>query len=151
VVKLSRPSHLTHQPVGRYRLSMAQSILIFDFGTNEEAAQQARHKIESWTQAFRLGKKILLKFEREEPEANDGEAAKPSGEKKKSHSKEGEGSSAHIKLLVRLDFSDHEKLTAQRWLDRIPTEEPFKSMKSKIVHHSDASFDKTSGLFDSLS
>ncbi len=152
MLNLSRPSHLTHEPAGRYRLSMAQSILIFDFGTNEEAAQQARHKIESWTQAFRLGKKILLKFEREEPETNDGEAAKPSGEKKKSHSKEGNAeSSANVRLLVRLDFSDHEKLSHQRWLDRIPAEEPFKSMKSKIVHHSDASFDKTSGLFDSLS
>jgi hypothetical protein len=131
---------------------MAQSILIFDFGTDEEAAQQARHKIESWTQAFRLGKKILLKFEREEVGTEDGEAAKPSGEKKKSHSKEGKTeSSAHLRLLVRLDFSGHEKLTHQRWLDRIPTEEPFKSVKSEVVHHSDASFDKTSGLFDSLS
>ena len=46
---------------------MAQSILIFDFGTNEEAAQQARHKVDGWKQAFRLGDKMLLKFEREEP------------------------------------------------------------------------------------
>ena len=47
---------------------MAQSYLIFDFGTNEEAAQQARHKLEGWKQAFRLNKKLQLKFEREETE-----------------------------------------------------------------------------------
>jgi hypothetical protein len=34
---------------------MAQSIFVFDFGTNEEAAQQARHKVEGWKQGFRLG------------------------------------------------------------------------------------------------
>ena len=45
---------------------MAQAILIFDFGTNEEAAQQARHKIEGWKQGFRLGDKMICKFEREE-------------------------------------------------------------------------------------
>ncbi len=43
---------------------MAQSILIFDFGTNEDAAQQARLKVDAWQQGFRLGKKILLKFDR---------------------------------------------------------------------------------------
>ncbi len=48
---------------------MAQSILIFDFGTNEEAAQQARHKVDGWKQAFRLGDKMLLKFHREESAA----------------------------------------------------------------------------------
>ena len=45
---------------------MAQSILIFDFGSNEDAAQQARLKVDAWQQGFRLGKKILLKFDRKE-------------------------------------------------------------------------------------
>ena len=46
---------------------MAHSYLVFDFGTDEETAQQARHKIEAWKQGFRLGNKMLLKFERVEP------------------------------------------------------------------------------------
>ena len=54
---------------------MPQYIFILDFGTNEEAAQQARHKVEAWQQGFRLGKKMLIKFEREHADAS-GEAAK---------------------------------------------------------------------------
>ena len=64
---------------------MAQSIFIFDFGTNEEAAQQARHKIEGWKQGFRLGNKMTLKFEREdavaEGEGENGAPAKSAKEK----------------------------------------------------------------------
>ena len=103
---------------------MAHDFLIFDFGTNEEVAQQARHKVEGWTQGFRLGKKMLLKFEREA--ANDSsdsepEAKKPSATKKKSAAKSDAAEpSAKVRVLVRLDFSDHEKLSHQRWLDRIP-------------------------------
>jgi hypothetical protein len=142
---------------------MPHSFLIFDFGTDESAAQQARHKIEGWKQAFRLDKKILLKFEREEASAGDGSQSKPAAgtkgaaSKKKSTAKGEEDPSAaapdnssRIRLLIRLDFSDHEKLSHQRWLDRIPTEEPFKSAKSETVRHSDPSFSKTSDLFDSL-
>ncbi len=106
---------------------MAQSYLIFDFGGNEEAAQQARHRIEGWRQAFRLDKKMQLKFERQ-PEPSDGGA--PSAEKKKSAkakpAEEESDAKERIRLFVRLDFSDHEKLSHQRWLDRIPAEEPFK-------------------------
>src|SRR3989442_513882 len=58
---------------------MPQSYLIFDFGANEEAAQQARHRIEGWKQAFRLDKKLLLKFERSEVETAADEKTK--GEK----------------------------------------------------------------------
>ena len=109
---------------------MAQSYLIFDFGANEEAAQQARHRIEGWKQAFRLGDKMQLKFERASPEKTNG------GEK--------------VRVIVRLDFSDHEKLSYQRWLDRIPTEEPFKSASPRAVRSSDADYSATSDLFDSL-
>jgi hypothetical protein len=139
---------------------MAQSILIFDFGTNEEAAQQARHKVEAWKQGFRLGNKILLKFERVEKEpksGGDAEEAKPAaGKKAAAHKKssakaeKNDGANEHVKLLVRLDFSDHEKLSHQRWLDRIPTEEPFKSAKAETLRHNDASFGKAAERFESL-
>jgi hypothetical protein len=45
---------------------MAHIYLTFDFGKDEEKAQQARHKLESWKQAFRLDKKMLYKFDRKE-------------------------------------------------------------------------------------
>jgi len=109
---------------------MAQSYLIFDFGGNEEAAQRARHRIENWRQAFHLGEKLQLKFERQTPEKTNG------GER--------------IRLLVRLDFSNHEKLSHQRWLDRIPTEEPFKEASPQVIREGDAEHRATSDLFDSL-
>jgi hypothetical protein len=136
---------------------MAHSFLIFDFGTNEEAAQQARHKLEGWKQGFRLDKKILLKFEREETEAADDsgdEAAKHSKGAKKSAAKLGksgkDGAGARVRLLVRLDFSDHEKLSHQRWLDRIPAEEPFKSVDSEVIRPGESDFEETEEHFNSL-
>ena len=149
---------------------MAYSFLVFDFGANEDAAQQARHKIDGWKQGFRLDKKLQVKFDRTEtkpkPDAaseassgagKDGSRPKSKAKSKsKSHEdggKKAESSSeplSDIRLIVRLDFSDHEKLSHQRWLDRIPTEEPFRSTKSKIVRSGDAEFDKTSDLFDSV-
>jgi hypothetical protein len=136
---------------------MAHDFLIFDFGSNEEVAQQARHKVEGWTQGFRLGKKMLLKFEREaadgssEPESET-DAKKPSAAKKKSAAKSGGAEpSSKVRVLVRLDFSDHEKLSHQRWLDRIPTEEPFKSAKAEIIRQGQPGFSAAAELFDSLS
>ena len=136
---------------------MAHDFLIFDFGNNEEVAQQARHKVEGWTQGFRLGKKMLLKFEREaaddSSESESGADAKsPSASKEKSAAKaDGAESSAKVRVLVRLDFSDHEKLSHQRWLDRIPTEEPFKSAKAEIIRQGQPGFAEAAELFDSLS
>lgn len=134
---------------------MAHDFLIFDFGTNEEVAQQARHKVEGWTQGFRLGKKMLLKFEREtadDSSESESEAKKPSTSKKKSAAKsDGAESNAKVRVLVRLDFSDHEKLSHQRWLDRIPTEEPFKSAKAEIIRQGQTGFAEAAELFDSLS
>ena len=166
---------------------MAHSYLIFDFGKNEETAQQARHKVESWKQGFRLGDKITIKFEREEPEDEngaDGEASdteesgsakgsakhpaekhpsaaehtaaeKKRGGKKKSSAKGADSEKdqeddANVRVIVRLDFSDHEKLSLQRWLDRIPTEEPFKSVEATIVRQGDPEFGKTSALYEAL-
>jgi hypothetical protein len=134
---------------------MAHDFLIFDFGTNEEVAQQARHKVEGWTQGFRLGKKMLLKFEREAADdtaAPEKAADKPATSKKKSAPKSDAAEpSAKVRVLVRLDFSDHEKLSHQRWLDRIPTEEPFKSAKTEIIRQGQPGFTETAELFDSLS
>jgi hypothetical protein len=138
-----------------YRRGMAQSILIFDFGTNEEAAQQARHKVEAWKQGFRLGSKMLLKFDRKESSGKDGgqnsSEKKPAGKKSagKTDGEKAEGAGS-VRVLLRLDFSEHEKLSHQRWLDRIPNEEPFKSAEAETIRSGDAAHSKTAELFDSL-
>jgi hypothetical protein len=146
---------------------MAHIFLIFDFGGNEEVAQLARHKVDGWKQGFRLGKKLELKFERKGPEPAaagageapakaDSKAKGPSKTKAKSAEKAGKAQDpkteppVQIRLIVRLDFSDHEKLSSQRWLERIPAEEPFKTVNSKTVRTGDAEFGATSELFDSL-
>lgn len=139
---------------GRYRRCMAHAFLIFDFGTNEEAAQLARHRIEGWKQGFRLGNKILLKFARAEGDASAsveaGGEAKEKPAKKGNKKDEAKPEAAPVKMLVRLDFSDHEKLSLQRWLDRIPNEEPFKAAGGTVVRHGGAEFEKTEELFDEL-
>jgi hypothetical protein len=135
---------------------MAPSILIFDFGADEALAQQARHKVDGWKQGFRLGNKMQMKVEREEPSADNGDgSAEPSAEKKASAGKSGkkhadEAPESRVRVLVRLDFSDHEKLSHQRWLDRIPAEEPFKSAKGETIRAADAAFAKSAELFESL-
>src|SRR5437879_13023057 len=67
---------------------------------------------------------------------------KAEGEKPKAEKKEEEQTRAEetndnqrIRLIVRLDFSDHERLSHHRWLERIPTEEPFKDASPQIVRH----------------
>jgi hypothetical protein len=131
---------------------MPHSFLVFDFGNDEETAQQARHKIEAWKQGFRLGNKLLFKFERAEAEGQEGSAVavKAAGGKKKPGKSEKAEASGNVRVLVRLDFSDHEKLSQQRWLDRIPSEDPFKSAECDIIRQPDAEFAKTAELFESL-
>jgi len=124
---------------------MSQAILIFDFAANEDSAQQAWHKAEGWRKGFRLGNKLQLKFERTQDES----AAKEKSEKPKKKS-ESANEKSHIRLLIRLAFSDHEKLSYTRWLERIPGEDPFKSAKHEVHHQHDPQFAKTSELFDSL-
>jgi hypothetical protein len=147
---------------------MAQSILIFDFGTNEEAAQQARHKIEGWQQGMRLGKRMLFKFEREEaapaggdPVAASGKAG-PSAKALKKKAEAGKNKpkdsadgadtapAGRIRLLIRLGFSDHEKLTQQRLVDRLLAEEPFKAIEGQTITQGSSSFAQIADLFDSL-
>jgi len=149
---------------------MAYSFLIFDFGGDEDAAQQARHRIEGWRQGFRLDKKLQLKFNRKELEAKQESTTEPASKSSKGSSKgsaaskpkaknagvaESEGganapSASEIRMIVRLDFSDHEKLSHQRWLERIPTEEPFKAANPKVLRPGGPEFEKTEELFDSL-
>ena len=149
---------------------MAHSFLLFDFGTDEDAAQKARHRVDGWRQAFRLDKKVQVKFERQPAEPKPAEApaapakvAKPAAKAKskaagKSKSaaeprEEGEPAAAppaKIRLIVRLDFSDHEKLSRQRWIERIPADELFKDAHPQVLRPGESEFQPTSDLFDSL-
>src|SRR5262252_3997000 len=112
---------------------MAHIYLTFDFGKDEEKAQLARHKLDSWKQAFRLDKKMQGKFDRKEDgavttAAPDDASSKPKPEKK-AEGKSGKGkakaapepaklasSTAEVKLLLRLALPNHEKLMEQRLL-----------------------------------
>jgi hypothetical protein len=140
------PRRLDSRRVYRYTKSMAQSFLVFEFGSDEELAQQARHRVDGWKQGFRLGKKLLLKFARSEaPQGEEKASAKP-GRKKPDNVSAKE----NIQLIIRLDFSDHERLSHQRWLERIPSEVPFKDAQSQIIRQNDAEFAGTAERFDSL-
>lgn len=160
---------------------MAHIYMTFDFGTDEEKAQQARHKLDVWKQAFRLDKRLIYKFERAEAEgAGEGtdhaetgvaaekkEAAKAEktarGSKGKSASGKGkpakekreeparaETPAGPVKLHLRLAFSGHEKITEERWLKRIPTEEPFKDAEPEMVKAADPGFGEIEGKFEAL-
>lgn len=89
--------------------------------------------MDGWKQAFRLGRKLEMRFERHGPEESP-DAENP----------------LHLRLIVRLDFSDHEKLSHTRWLERIPAEAPFKGLPVEIVRSRDEAYSKTEALFDSL-
>ena len=153
---------------------MAHIYIRLDFGTDEEKAQQARHKLDGWKQAFRLDKRLLYKLDRPESEVGESVSkpepvekpappAKSAGKKaanskEKSAAKTSEpvtqksASSANgkVALLVRLYFSSHEKLSEQRWLDRIPSEDPFKSASPKVVHQNDPEFESIDQQFETL-
>ena len=90
---------------------MAQTYFIFNFGNSEDVAQQARHRLDSWRQRSFISP----------INSNTNSIAKPP---------EKEGAPDHVEVnFVRLDFSDHEKLShRERWIDRIPTEAPFKDL-----------------------
>jgi len=131
---------------------MARTFLLFDFGSDEEAVQKARLRIEAWKQAFRLGNKIQFKVERQGQNSQEPEAEETKGKHarvKKEHAPDADVAE-HIRLIVRLDFSAHEKHLSQTWRDRIPGEEPFKLAKFEPIHQGLDNFDRTSELFDSL-
>ena len=150
---------------------MAHTYILFDFGTDEEKAQLARHKLEGWKQAFRLDKKLQFKFDRADVEAADtSESEKevktaekgPKTEKLKAKGKgkekpdetapekEAPEANGKVGLLVRLYFSTHEKLSEQRWVDRIPVEEPFKNASPRVIRQGEAQFDEVLKQFESL-
>ena len=133
---------------------MARAFLLFDFGSDEEAAQKARHRIEAWRQAFRLGNKVQFKLQRQAHAASGDSPGRDSKAKddaaaKAKNAVDGERPE-RVRLLIRLDFSAHEKNLFQTWLVRIPAEEPFKSVKPETIRRDARDFDQTSELFDSL-
>jgi DNA primase catalytic subunit len=142
--------------------AMAHIYMLFAFAQDEEKAQQARHKLETWKQAFRLDKKLLYKIERLASHASDGTAAPAKAEKAKGKGKATAKGKAEpdeaatamatedIRLLVRLGFSGHEKLSEERWLQRIPAEEPFRDASPVIVKQGEAKFEETEKQFDEL-
>jgi hypothetical protein len=137
--------------------SMPHIYMQFDFGRDEEKAQLARHKLETWKQAFRLDKKLLYNFERASDGAPAAEpvAAKPEKSKAKSKTKsadepEATKSNETVKLLLRLGFSSHEKLSEQRWVQRIPTEEPFLAAHPVVLKPGDAGYADTEREFEEL-
>jgi len=144
---------------------MAHIYLTFDFGKDEEKAQQARHKLDSWKQAFRLDKKMQGKFDRKEdgaaPVASTPAATEKASKKGESMSAKGKtkaepepaklaSSTAEIKLILRLALPHHEKLTEQRILKRISMEEPFASASPKTIREADANFAEVDSHFEQL-
>jgi hypothetical protein len=135
---------------------MARAFLLFDFGVDEELTQKARLRVEAWRQAFRLGNKVQFKLERKslEDSGNSQDSMQNEAKAKRSADKEGssskENAAEHVRLLIRLDFSAHEKHLFQTWLNRIPSEEPFKSAKREAISQNAKNFEQTVELFDSL-
>jgi hypothetical protein len=153
---------------------MAHTYMTFEF-PSEEKAQEARHKLERWKQAYRLDKKLQVKFDRGDEAIDETEsaAAEPEpvhdekkGAKSKSVAKSAKAAkskksddseeddepadSSPVKLFVRLYFSAHEKLSEQQWLDRIPADELFKVANPQVINEKDAAFDDTLNQFDDL-
>jgi hypothetical protein len=147
---------------------MAHTYLTFEFGNDEEKAQQARHKLESLKAAFKLDKKMLLKVDRKEKESSAAEETpkeKPAKavESKSKDSKGAKGSkkadlepaklassNTDVKLLLRLALPSHEKLTEQRLLKRISTEELLTSASPKTIRQADKGFAELDARFEEL-
>lgn len=142
---------------------MAHIYLMFDFAASEEKVQQARHKLDGWKQAFRLDKKLLYKFDRSDgagtansqPETAEkaektGKAAKGKAGSKKEKEEKETAAPTRTRLYLRLAFSNHEKLSEQRWVERIPAEEPFKGALPVTVREGEPKFDEVESRFDDL-
>jgi len=130
---------------------MAHIYILFDFGADEEKAQQARHKLDGWKQAFRLDKKLIFKFDRQEAAAREPKSAPAAkGKAATKAAAEAAASNGNVKLLLRLGFSAHEKITEHRWVERIPSEEPFKSAAPRVIKPGQPDFAATEDRFDNL-
>jgi len=140
---------------------MPNIYMVFDFGKDEEKLQQARHKLETWKQAFRLDKKLQYKVERSEASA-EGEITPAKAEKSAKGSKskgkaspkaelnEPPASTEGLRLFVRLGFSGHEKLSEERWVQRIPSEEPFRDASPTVAKLGEEQFEATQQRFEEL-
>ena len=155
---------------------MAHTYLLFDFA-DEQKAQQARHKLETWKQAFRLDKKLQYKLDRGDATSSESAASSPSEDEPAPKSSKGAKStksdkltkpsgkaatkspakstdtatpSGPVKLLVRLYFSGHEKKSEQQWISRIPADEPFKAATPKVVQEGQDGFDDALARFEKL-
>jgi len=114
--------------------------------------------------AFKLDKKMQGKFDREEDGASPVSAPVAEAKsEKKAAAKGAKGkakaepepaklapSNAEIKLILRLALPNHEKLTEQRILKRISSEEPFASASPKTIRQSDAGFGDVDSRFSEL-
>ncbi len=139
---------------------MPITLLTFDFGADEEAAQQARHRLEGWRQALRLGDRVKFRFDREAADQAGGAEAEPAEKPKKGAGKKKSDSAAQpesaaeeserFRVLIRLEFSDHEKLSYHRWLERIPAEAPFREAQKQMLSRGQEGFDEALRSFDEL-
>lgn len=134
---------------------MAQAFLLFDFGNDEETLQSARHRLDAWKQAFRLGNKLSFKFERPPSTSTKTDGPDSRGkreERKEKAAKDADRKEGQVRLLVRLDFSPHEKNLYQTWVERVPREEPFKSANPQTIDRlaDHDKFDEISALFRDL-
>jgi hypothetical protein len=77
-----------------------------------------------------------------------GKSGEPAASKAAASKSDG-AADGKVGLLVRLYFSPHEKLSEQRWLARIPAEEPFKSASPKVINQDDPEFEATDQQFES--
>jgi len=159
---------------------MAHIYMIFDF-PGEEMAQQARHKLETWKQAFRLDKKLQYKLDRVAADPESGEAepkttpteksgkgakAAKAGKASKSNGKGGKGGkggsnsddesddemadTGPVKVLVRLYFSGHEKMSEKRILDKINGDDLFRNAPRTVAEEGKAGFAEALAEFDRL-
>jgi hypothetical protein len=154
---------------------MAVTYMRFHFGSNEDGAQEACRKLDLWKQAFRLDKKLIYKLERKEPDSAGSQPPKTDGKSPKNEDKEkeagskrsakshagnakkstteniGEPGNGSVQLLVRLSFSAHEKLSEQQWMQRLPSEEPFREASPVVIKRDNATeFQKASEGFTDL-
>ncbi len=90
--------------------------------------------MENWQRGFRLGNKLSLQFDRSDAGSDSAE-------------KGGEKAEPGIRMIVRVDFSDHEKLSRQRWLERIPADDLFKTAKVSKVSPGDPTYAETEEKF----
>lgn len=92
---------------------MKETYLIFEFSGPQEA-EQGRRRISGWAKAFKLVYEQLAAV----VEPGNGAA----------------------RVIVRLAFGVGEELSYDRWLRRIPSEEPFDNVQCRLVESGSPEF-----------